>query len=59
MSSIEELRVAAKLAVRDARVAESVACWDDSSFARGVSENAYNAALKAIDALAAAVEVPA
>lgn len=56
--SIDELRVAAKEAVRNARTAENTYCYHDGAYGtRQASEDAYNAALKAIDALAAAVEV--
>lgn len=54
---ITALRVAAKEAVRDARNAENLSCYfDGTKGTRQTSEDAYNAALKAIDALAAAVE---
>lgn len=57
---VSVLRVAAKIAVRDARDAENLSCYYDGSLnTRKEAEEAYNAALKAIDALAEAIELKA
>ncbi|MEU6261828.1 hypothetical protein [Saccharopolyspora shandongensis] len=55
-NSIDELRVAAKKAVSQVRIAENTACyWDGLNGTRQAAEDAHNAALKAIDALVDAV----
>ncbi|MGI8307040.1 hypothetical protein [Saccharopolyspora hattusasensis] len=53
--STDELRVAAKKAVSQVRIAENTACYWDGHNGTRQADGAHNAALKAIDDLADAV----